>query len=168
MLVPSSKTLTGYRVAGPDGSTFVKTDHGFVPLQCDGVDMLRPMGEETFLALTGQTTMCNSLDISDKNASAQLFQGDVIVGCRVISKTGGVMLKTNHFGAAQFIPVVYGGITQLQTLGKAPGPGKQGKAYQLISFKSVRKDRLLQVRCASREEAVPRLMVNVRMYRNNW
>ena len=138
-LVPSSKSLTGYRVAGPDGSTFVKTMEGFVPMQHDGIDVLRPMGEETFIALTGQTTVCSSTDVSDKASGTPVSQGDVIVGSRVLSKTGGVMTKASHFGSsAGFIPLIYGGVTQLKSLGKAPGPGKQGKAYQLISFKAQR------------------------------
>ena len=156
-LVNSSKTLHGYRVAGPAGSTYVKTLDGYVPMQHDGIDVLRPIGAETFLSLTGANTICNSDNISDVNKGKRLHQGDVVVGCRVISKTGGVMVKTSHLGGESFIPMVYGGIAQLKSLGKAPG-AKAGKAFQLISFKADPKNKILDVRCASREEAVPRLM----------
>jgi len=104
----------------------------------------------------GPGPVCATCDPSDVVPALQVAQGDIIIGKRVAGTVP--MLKTDHFKAQQprYIPMEQDGRTLLKSLGKAPG--RDGKAYQLMSLALTPASRWLDVRCTHREEAVPRLL----------
>jgi len=57
------------------------------------------------------------------------------------------MLKTDQYGKTSYVAVEYQNEKKLKPLGKAPNALKDGKAFQLVSFKANHVEKILDIRC---------------------